>query len=552
MIKNLLIKNYALIEKIEINFEKGFSTITGETGAGKSIILGALSLILGERFEHNMLFDKTKKCIIEGAFIVSENLKELFEANDLDFDTITVIHREITPTGKSRTFINDTPVTLNVLKEITHKLVDLHSQYHTLQLKEQSFQLELIDSYANNETILLDYQKLFNNYKRLSKTLEQLEIQVKEYKSNLDYYEFQFKQLNQANLIPDEQENLESELKELTHAEEIKSALFITHSLIESEEQSINNQIKNIISKLQNIAEFSTEADNLQKRLESVFIELKDISDEAYNLYDRLDFDQERIEKISNRLNLIYELQNKYHVSNIEDLIKIKEEFELKIQETESFDEQYLTIKKELDDVSKELEHKSVELHNSRIKIIDKLSAELISYLKQLGMPEANIVIEIQSTNDYTKSGKDNVKLLFSSNNNVKPCDISKVASGGELSRIMLAIKAIISRTKQLPTMIFDEIDMGVSGEIADKMSSIMKNISKINQVIAITHLPQIASKGDFHYKVFKYKEQDFTATGIKLLDNNERINEIAAMLSGDNITDAAIDHSKSLLGLRN
>lgn len=548
MLKSIFIQNYALIDHLDIHFNRDFSTITGETGAGKSIIMGALSLIMGQRADSDLLKNKDEKCIVEAHFVVSEKIKKSFTENDLDYEKETVFRREILPNGKSRAFINDTPVNINVLREISEKLIDIHSQHQTLNLKDRDFQLEIIDRVARNNKIYDQYFLVLSEYRRLKEELESQIKAAEKARTDMDYYQFQYDQLSKAELRSGIQEELETEYNEQTHAEEIKAALFNTADSIADREINILNQLKEIRNGFEKVKNhFSASADYIS-RIDSVIIELKDIADESSKKSAFIEYNPQRIAEINEKLNLLYELQKKHNLHSVDELIELQKQIKEKIESVESSDHKISELRKSLESCEIKLKSAADTLTESRIKVIPVVENKLTFYLKQLGIPYAVIKVETSSFEEYTDSGRDNICILFSANNKIDPAEISRIASGGELSRLMLSIKAMLSGLNEIPVLIFDEIDMGVSGEIAYKMGGIMYEISKQNQVIAITHLPQVASKGKSHYQVYKEFNQSGTTTKIRLLSDNERITEIAKMLSGDEITDAAIKNAKELL----
>ncbi len=549
MLQSLSIKNYALIGQLNINFNQGFSTITGETGAGKSILLGAISLILGQRADTSILKNKDNKCIIEGVFDISNyNLTIFFDDNDLDFDKFTIIRREINPNGKSRAFINDTPVNVSILKDLGSKLVDIHSQHQNLILNDTQFQLLVVDIMAQHKDLLNEYKNDFKEYKKLKNELNNLIEKSEKAKQDLDYLQFQFNQLEEANLIDNEQEELENELDTLTHAEEIKTNLSKVYHLLSGEgETSINhiNEAKTLLSQLNN---FFSKSVDLTKRVESVLIELNDISNETEIISNDVEYNPDKINNFKERLDLIYSLQQKHRVSTINELIEIKDNLQNQINEISSYDSEISELTIGLNKKHDVLIKKADKISIQRKKVIPEIEKKIVAILQSLGMPNAAFKILQTKAEQLSVNGFDTVTFLFSANKKVEMQSISKVASGGELSRLMLSIKSLISKSIALPTIIFDEIDIGVAGEIADKMGNIMLNMSKNMQVISITHLPQIASKGQYHYTVYKYDDNDTTTTDIKLLNDDERIVEIAKMLSGESVTDAAFENAKDLL----
>lgn len=549
MLSQLRIQNYALIRELNVRLNPGFTIITGETGAGKSILLGALSLILGQRAETTVLNDKSHKCVVEGIFkIEGYGLKELFEIYDLDYDDPSIFRREINPAGKSRAFINDSPVTLKVMEEIGRHLIDIHSQHQTLELGSQLFQLMVVDVCAENNNLLDTYKENFREYRNLAAELTTSEERASKSKADIDYYGFQFDQLQKASLVENEQEILEKELEILTHAEEIKSTLVNTAGLLNGDDDSSLVKIKNTLSLVSRIKSYLPDGENFHSRLESIYLDLKDIADEAESVSEKIEHDPSRSAAITERLDLIYSLMQKHHVSGINQLISLRDSLEAKILAVSSNEEETARLKALLKNKYLEVCSLAKELSERRISVIPMIESRVFGVLQQLGLPNSKFRVEIVQDNTPGPKGFDSVSFLFSANKNVIPSEISKVASGGELSRVMLAIKTLISRSKMLPTIIFDEIDSGISGEIADKMGAILKEISTDMQVINITHLPQIAAKGDHHFLVYKQDDDYQTTTHLKLLSRTERIEELAKMLSGENVTRAALMNAEDLL----
>ena len=549
MLTRLKIQNYALIRELDVDLSPGFSIITGETGAGKSILLGALSLILGQRADSSVLNDKSVKCVVEANFRIDGlGLEELFVANDLDFDNMAIFRREINPAGKSRAFINDSPVMLKVMQDIGYRLIDIHSQNQNLEINDQTFQMMVVDICAGNQGNLLKYRHSYRDYRKITSDLHEAELAVEKSKTDLDYYQFQFEQLYKASLIETEQEELEKELELLTHAEEIKSGLSNVTELLNGDTSSSLIQTKTTIGLITKMIHFLPEAKDLAQRLESLYVDLKDIAQDIAWIEEKVEFDPERISTISSRLDLIYSLQQKHHVQSVKELIEIRDYFDLKIR-TVSLNEEELFRLSQL----KELKYAEVvasaqDLSAERSSVVGDIEARVSSQLLLLGMPNSKFKVEISLEDIPGTNGMDRVSFLFTANKNGMLYEISKVASGGELSRLMLAIKALISRSKALPTIIFDEIDSGVSGDIADRMGIILKEISADMQVINITHLPQIAARGDHHFLVYKQDSAKDTTTRLKRLTTDERVEELAKMLSGENITAAAILNAEELL----
>ncbi len=550
MLQSININNYALINELEIDFNQGLNIITGETGAGKSILMGALSLILGQRADTSVLKDKTKKCIVEATFFIKPyRLKSFFVDNELDYEETTIIRREIADSGKSRAFINDTPVNLSVLKDLSNHLVDIHSQHESLLLGDENFQMSLVDAFAGHHDLLNQYHAKYEEYNAVKNEYNRLVNNAAKAKSDLDYLQFQYDQLDALKLIEGEQEELEEELEKLNHAEEIKFNLSKAFQLLNEEEISVISNLKEAKNAVDSISKYLKEGADLTGRLESAYIELQDISNEIEQLNENIEYDPGRIEFIRERLDSIYSLQQKHKVSSINELIIIKDDFEKQIESINSYDFKTDKLKNQLEYVKSELIKLATEISENRKKIIPELENKIVHTLILLGMPNAAFKVKQVPVDEFLPTGTEIIKFMFSANKNVATEEIEKVASGGEISRLMLSLKSILVENKTLPTIIFDEIDAGTSGEIADKMGVIIKKMSTKMQVINITHLPQIASKADFHYLVYKKDNHQTTNTYIRLLDKDERINEIAKMLSGKALTDAAIQNAKVLLG---
>ncbi|MBF2709117.1 DNA repair protein RecN [Flavobacterium soyangense] len=549
MITSLSIKNYALIEKLAIDFSKGFSIITGETGAGKSIILGALGLVLGKRADLTSLKNKEEKCIIEAHFDISKyNLLSFFEANDLDFENETIIRREILPSGKSRAFINDSPVNLQELQELSLFLIDIHSQHQTQELSEEKVQFEIIDAIANNQDNILDYQVLLKSYKSDKSKLNSLLKKQAESIKEQEYNTFLLDELIAANLKSGEQESLEADFEKLNNVEIIKESLDKSLAIANEEQIGVIHNLKEIKVSLQKIASFSSEYHSLLERISSLTIEFDDISDELNRCSEKLINDPEQLDLISQKLQMIYSLQKKHQVSTVDELLEIQNKLDDSLLEIGNLESEILAFTNSIQQKTTTLDTLSNAIHKKRIDSIPILSGKLISILETLGMPNVRFKIDINSTSTYFENGKDELQFLFSANKGTDFGLLKKVASGGEMSRIMLTVKAILAQYSKLPTLIFDEIDSGVSGEIANKMGEIMKEMSQTMQIFAITHLPQIAAKGTAHFKVSKSTIGEDTQSELKLLSSEERIVEIAQMLSGTLVSDSALNHAKALL----
>ncbi len=549
MLTRLSISNYALIDSLTIVFHEKMNSITGETGAGKSIMLGALGLILGNRTDLSVLKDKSKKCVVEGTFEIGDyRLQPFFEENDLDYDKTTIIRREITTTGKFRAFVNDTPVNLKTMRELGLNLIDIHSQHQNLELGNRKFQLDLVDTVSGSEKILQIYRDLYRRYISVQKELEELINKSNKESADLDYWQFQFNQLNDADLKENEQDELESLLEKLNHAEDIKNAFSEVQALLDNEQFSVVLHLKEGQKKLENIKNYIAEVPDLAARLQSSFLEVKDILDEIERLSANVEHDPVQIELVTERLNLIYSLQQKHHVNTVEELIVLRNSFDEKISQVTGYDDEIQKLKAALEKSRLSLEEKSVELSTIRKKSFKQIETAIIDDLHQLGMYKSKLEIVHELLPGFTINGKDAVSFLFSANTDSAPAEISKVASGGEMSRLMLAIKDLLRKSRALPTVVFDEIDSGVSGEIALKMGNIIKSFSNSTQIINITHLPQIAAKGDAHLMVYKFEENGKTFTSIKHLNPDERIIELAKMVGGEGYSDTTLRTAEELL----
>ena len=549
MLTQLSINNYALINQLSIDFSSGLSIITGETGAGKSILLGALGLVLGNRADLSSLKDTSRKCIVEAKVsLANYNLKDFFDKVDLDYEGETIIRREILPSGKSRAFVNDTPVTLSVLNQLRTQLVDVHSQHQTMQLSDTSFQFSVIDSLAKNQERIASYQRGFQQLNHHKKQLQKLEAIQKEANQQYDYNLHLFNELEEAKLKVGEQEVLEEKLDKLNNIEDIKLNLSEALELSVNEEIGIQNLLNTLENRLEKIAPFSTEYEELSKRVNSLKIEMDDIVSELEDANENVEFNPNEVEEINDRLQLIYNLQKKHYADTNQQLLVVFEDLSEKVSQVENAEETINSKKKEIDGVAIKLDKVAALISKNRTSSTPKLTKELQLLLTELGMENARFSIKIKQTANYFYNGKDELEFLFSANKGGSFGELKKVASGGELSRIMLSVKKVLSENTQLPTIIFDEIDTGVSGEVSNKIAAIMQQMSKNMQVISITHLPQIASKGENHYKVFKKEISGITTTSLKHLTMEERIVEIAEMLSGKDISDSALTHAKELL----
>ena len=551
MICSLHIKNYVLINDLEINFEKGFTIITGETGAGKSIMLGALNLIAGQRADTGELLDKNKKCIVEAEFDVSQlHLIPFFEEHNLDYNKKTIIRREISSNGKSRAFINDTPVNLNSLKELSRQLIDVHSQHQSLGLQEKSTQLSYLDNIAENDHLQAVYRNIYAAYKSLLQQLIQKNEEEKRLKKDLDYYQFQWQEIDDLKLKPNELSEIKSELSVMMHAEDIKNNLQKANHLLGYKEEHVLAMLNECKQSLSVIAKYNQQFEELHQRVQSAVIELKDISAEIEHQLDQVSYDPAKLEYLNERQNAIERLFRKHAVGSEEELILLMQDFESKINGVESVAEEIIAINNQIKETKTLLEKKAEELDKNRKQAAPIFSKQVTELLQQLGMPNALFTVRLSELDELGPWGINDVELLFTANKGIQPAPLGKVASGGELSRVMLAVKSIIAKKKTLPAIIFDEIDTGVSGDVAAKMAVILKELSVHLQVISITHLPQIASKGKQHWYVYKNTQADVTTTHIKVLNKEERIHEIAKMLSNERMTSAAISNAKELLGL--
>lgn len=549
MLKSLSIVNYALIENLEVDFESGFTVITGETGAGKSIILGALSLILGNRADLDLLKDKNRKCVIEGVFDNARlNLRDFFNENDLDYDTNTIIRRELLPSGKSRAFVNDTPVTLKLINFLGNKFVNIHSQHQTLKLSDASFQLAVLDDFSNEPKILSDYHSLYVEYSSSKAKLESLveanDIAIRDQ----DYFRFQYDELYNAKLSKDNFLELEEKAAILEHSEEIKVALSEAEFIINDSDTSLQDNLQLLIRSLDKITGFLPKASSLVERLTSLMIEMEDIGSEISSLNNYEDFNPDELQKTNEKLSLIYTLQKKHHVNSVEELIQVREDFDNRLQNIDNLEDEIKRVKNELTKLEKLITTSAKKLHDLRIKVSHSLSSSVMEVLHKLGMKDAKFHVRIETIEGFTNTGIDKVQFMFNANLGVAPGEISKIASGGELSRLMLAIKSLINHQQLMPTVIFDEIDTGVSGDIAGKVGGIMKDMSDNHQVISITHLPQIAAKSDNHFKVYKTMSNGSTITTIDNLNKEEKITEIATMLSSEKVTEKVLSVAREML----
>ncbi|MBO5250963.1 MAG: DNA repair protein RecN [Bacteroidaceae bacterium] len=551
MLQSIHIQNYALIEKLDIDFKSGFSVITGETGAGKSIILGAIGLLLGQRADMKAIKTGANKCVVEAHFrIASYRLEDFFTENDLEYDAEEcILRRELYASGKSRAFINDSPASLSQMKELGEKLIDVHSQHQNLLLNREDFQLKVLDILAKAEEELENYSVSFSNYRKVSAELDNFIAQAEKSRQDEDYIRFQVEQLEEASLQAGEQEELEEEAETLSHAEDIKSGLYKADRLIASDDVTLLSVAKECMQTLQGVSKVYAQAQEWMNRLDSCYIELKDLAHEIANAEEKVEFNPARLEEVNERLNLIYSLQQKHHVSSVEELIGIANEFRSKLDAIVSFDDRIQELANQKKALYDEVVSKAKILTKLRTKAAEGIERQMLAYLVPLGMPNVRFVVELTHRNEPNVKGMDNVNFLFSANKNGALQQVASIASGGEIARVMLSLKALIAGAVKLPTIIFDEIDTGVSGSIAEKMALIMYEMGQAKrQVISITHLPQIAARGSVHYKVYKEDTETGTNSYIRQLSREERIKEIANMLSGATLTDAALNNAKALL----
>lgn len=549
MLVKLYVQNYALIRELDIELENGLTIITGETGAGKTILLGALSLILGNRADTSVLLDKSEKCVVEGTFRIEDyDLAEFFNYNELDYDALAILRREINPAGKSRAFINDTPVNLSVLKELGDRLIDIHSQHQTLMLHENTFQMNVIDSFAGTLSLLDDYQKIYRRYRSLKKDYDDARSRITQNQSDFEYFSFQLDQLEKAKLVEGEQEELEKEQELLNHAEEIKIGLGTASGLLSSENDSILARLREVKNILQKIRDFLPEAEQVSDRTDSVWIELNDLAGEIEKMAFTVDADPGRLLVVNDRLDALYSLISKHRVSGIPELIARREEIRKNVSTLALGDEKLAEMEKLLTADYEKLSQMAAILSEKRKSVLPDVEKKITELLKNLGMPNARFRINISHPDGFSSSGTDHADFLFSANKQVEPENLAKTASGGELSRVMLSLKSLLTRNINLPTIIFDEIDSGVSGEVADKVGQILAGMGKYMQVINITHLPQVAARGYRHYHVYKDDTGDSTITRVKRLSDDERILEVARLLSGSEITDSSLNNARELI----
>tara|TARA_B110000967_G_scaffold209339_1_gene265028 strand:+ start:3960 stop:5612 length:1653 start_codon:yes stop_codon:yes gene_type:complete len=549
LLSELSIKNYALIETLQVQFEAGFTSITGETGAGKSVLLGGLALVLGKRVDFSNINDASKKCIIEASFNIDNfNLNQFFEDNDLDFDSHTILRREVLPSGKSRAFINDSPVNLSVLANLGEQLIDIHSQQQTQELTSDDFQFQIIDALANNSTTVLDYQQLLKSYKTTQKQLNDLRASKLQSEKDQDYQSFLLNELSEAKLQTIHLEALEIEYNTLNNVELIQSELTLANQLISTEDLGVASNLRTLKQLFHKLADISSIYQALSDRIQSVAIELDDIFSDIETEQSKIEVNPSRLSEIDLILQTVHNLFAKHSVNSVEALIDIEAHLASQLDTLASLDDFIATVEKTLESIVKQLDSCAKTIHKQRLQVLPDLIEQLETILTDLGMPNARFKLLLNPSETYLYNGKDHLEFLFTANKGASFLPLKKAASGGELSRIMLAIKSVLSKYQQLPTIMFDEIDTGVSGEIAHKMGDIMEQMSAYMQVFSITHLPQIAAKGQSHFKVFKQDIQETTVTSLKKLSKEERVEEIAQMLGGKELSASAIAHANQLL----
>ena len=550
MLRQLYIRNFTLIDELDIVFKPGFSVITGETGAGKSIILGAIGQILGNRADARMVKAGCDKCVIEAHFDLSNyDMESFFNDNDIDYEPEDcIIRRELKANGKSRAFINDTPVALTTARELGQQLVDIHSQHQNLLLQKEDFQLNVVDIIAHNSQLLNDYRTLFDGYAKAKAALREKEEECEKDRANEDFLRFQADELAKAQLVDGEQEELEQELETLSHAEDIKGALFDADNLLSGDDRSITQSCKTMLSRLSDIGDVYPAIRQVTERIDSAYIELKDIARDISNLAESIDFDPARLTMANERLDTIYTLQKKHHVESVAELIAIRDSLTARLNDITNSEDMLEDMRRQVENMHRKATEAAARLTESRQEAARHVTEQLLAQMTSLGMPNARFEIKFE-TKELAADGADRISYMFSANKNVPLEPIAQVASGGEVARVMLSLKAMISGAVKLPTIIFDEIDTGVSGRVAEMMAQIMRQMGRADrQVISITHLPQIAALGTTHYKVEKTDTDDTTISRMRMLGHDERITEIAQMLSGSNISDAAIENAKSLL----
>lgn len=551
MLRTLRVNNFAIIDQLEIDFHQGMTTITGETGAGKSILLGALKLVLGERADLKALKNAEEKCIIEAVFNIKDlELNDFFEEYDLDYEDESILRRELLPSGKSRAFINDTPVKVSILQELSELLIDIHSQFNTPKIFEADFQLSMLDIYGENKELLKDYKKDFNQYISTKKKIKDAQNSLENQSQDLEYKLHLWEELNNASLKNNELEELEIEIKSLSNVEEIISTLNETYQFLEHPEMGIISQLNEASNKLNKISDYNSQYNSIYDRLISSKIELQDISGEMSHLIESTEINPERLQEITDRYDLIHKLLRKHNVTTVSELITKREELESQTSGFDNLSDLIIHLTKELNSISEKLEKKSVKIRKNRISSIEIIRKNILNTLSQLGMENSQLTIQLNETSDFTITGKDEVLFLFSANKGMEPRVFEKSVSGGERSRLMLAIKKLLATHQHLPTLILDEIDTGISGKVANETGKVMQSMAENMQLLVITHLPQVASKGNYQIKVYKEVVEETTQTNVIELTQQQRLEEIAQMISGSELTDAAINQAKELMNL--
>ncbi|MDM1061562.1 DNA repair protein RecN [Empedobacter falsenii] len=551
MLKTLRVNNFAIIDQLEIDFHQGMTTITGETGAGKSILLGALKLVLGERADLKALKNVDEKCIIEAVFEIKNlELNDFFEENDLDYEDESILRRELLPSGKSRAFINDTPVKVSILQELSELLIDIHSQFNTPKIFEANFQLSMLDIYGENKDLLKEYKNDFNHYISTKKKIKDAQNSLENQSQDLEYKLHLWEELNNASLKNEELEQLEIEIKSLSNVEEIISTLNETYQFLEHPEMGIISQLNEASNKLNKISDYNSQYNSIYERLISSKIELQDISGEMSSLIDSTEINPERLQEITDRYDLIHKLLRKHNVTSIEELIVKGDELESQTSGFDNLSDLIIHLNKELNSISEKLEKQSIKIRKNRFSSIEIIRKNILNTLSQLGMENSQLTIQLNETADFTATGKDEVLFLFSANKGMEPRIFEKSVSGGERSRLMLAIKKLLATHQHLPTLILDEIDTGISGKVANETGKVMQKMAENMQLLVITHLPQVASKGNYQLKVYKEVVDETTQTNVIELSQQQRLEEIAQMISGSELTDAAINQAKELMNL--
>lgn len=551
MLKTLRVNNFAIIDQLEIDFHQGMTTITGETGAGKSILLGALKLVLGERADLKALKNVDEKCIIEAVFEIKNlELNDFFEENDLDYEDESILRRELLPSGKSRAFINDTPVKVSILQELSELLIDIHSQFNTPKIFEADFQLSMLDIYGENKDLLKEYKKDFNHYISTKKKIKDAQNSLENQSQDLEYKLHLWEELNNASLKNEELEQLEIEIKSLSNVEEIISTLNETYQFLEHPEMGIISQLNEASNKLNKISDYNSQYNSIYERLISSKIELQDISGEMSNLIDSTEINPERLQEITDRYDLIHKLLRKHNETSVEELIAKRDELESQTSGFDNLSDLIIHLNKELNSISEKLEKQAIKIRKNRFSSIEIIRKNILNTLSQLGMENSQLTIQLNETADFTITGKDEVLFLFSANKGMEPRIFEKSVSGGERSRLMLAIKKLLATHQHLPTLILDEIDTGISGKVANETGKVMQKMAENMQLLVITHLPQVASKGNYQLKVYKEVVDETTQTNVIELSQQQRLEEIAQMISGSELTDAAINQAKELMNL--